>query len=82
MSTVVKTFAFGLATMALASCGSQYNHFTKDKNEANKYVYGDIDGPARQLKNTYPAATSETVEKATKFRALVESELTSGYGAN
>ncbi len=82
MSTIVKTFAFGLVTMALASCGSQYNHFTKDKNEASTIVYGDIDGPPKQLKNTYPAATPETLEKASKFRTLVEKELVSGYGAN
>ncbi len=66
----------------LSACGSQYNKFTKDKNEASKYVYGDIDGPAKQLKNTYPSATPESVEKAAKFRALVEKELLSSYGAN
>jgi len=66
----------------LSACGSQYNKFSKDKNEASKYVYGDIEGPAKQLKNTYPNASPESVEKAAKFRALVESELVSASGAN
>lgn len=67
---------------AAFSCGAKYAKVKiKDKNKGDSYVYGDIDGPARQLKNTYAAATPETVEKANKFRTLVESQLVSGFAA-
>jgi hypothetical protein len=70
VAAVVCTFAF--------SCGAKYAKVKiKDANEKSAYVYGDLDGPAKQLKNTYPNATPETVEKANNFRALVESELVS-----
>ncbi|MFN0047669.1 MAG: hypothetical protein ACKVOU_00950 [Cytophagales bacterium] len=81
MRLIQKSIFVALVAL-ISACGSQYNHFTKDKNEASKYVYGEIDGPAKQLKNTYPAATPQSLEKAAKFRALVERELVSGYGSN
>lgn len=60
------------------SCSSKYAKVKiKDANSKSAYVYGELDGPAKQLKNTYPAATPETIEKASAFRALVESELVS-----
>lgn len=66
-----------ITTFAIA-CGSKYaNVKIKDANPESNYVYGEKDAPAKQLKNTYPAATPETVEKASKFRELVESELVS-----
>lgn len=71
-----------VAVLLLSACGSQYNKVKKDPNEAKAYVYGEVGGPAKQLKNTYPAAKPETLEKAAKFRALVEKELVSGFGAN
>jgi hypothetical protein len=60
------------------SCSSKYAKLKfKDANASSAYIYGEVDGPAKQLKNTYPAATPETSEKANAFRALVESELVS-----
>lgn len=70
ISTLILTLFF--------SCGSKYAKVKiKDANAKSALVYGEIDGKARQLKNTYPAATAETTEKANAFRALVESELVS-----
>jgi hypothetical protein len=71
-----------VAVAAIASlsfaCGAKYAKVKiKDKDAGSAHVYGDIDGPPKQLKNTYPSASPETMEKATKFRALVESELVS-----
>lgn len=72
-----------LAAVSIAtSCGSKYAKLKiKDANDKNLIVYGEIDGPARQLKNTYPSATPETIEKASKFRKLVETELVSGFAS-
>jgi hypothetical protein len=65
-----------------AGCGAKYAKVQiEDVNKDNTYVYGDLNGEARQLKNTYPNARPETLEKAAKFRNLVESELVSGFGA-
>lgn len=77
-----KIVAISVFALIATACGSQYNKFKKDVNGGSTYVYGEIDGPAKQLKNTYPSARPETVEKANKFRALVEKELVSGYAAN
>lgn len=61
------------------SCGSKYSKLKiKDKNATSEHVYGEIGGPSRHSKNTYPPAKPETVEKAAKFRAFVESQLVSG----
>lgn len=70
ISILIFTFCF--------SCGSKYAKVKiKDANAKSTIVYGDIDGKAKQLKNTYPAASTETTEKANAFRALVECELVS-----
>ncbi|MDX2188455.1 MAG: hypothetical protein SFY32_01215 [Bacteroidota bacterium] len=68
-----------IATLTF-SCGAQYAKLKiDDARPADKYVYGDIDGPPRQLANKYPDATAETVKKASEFRAnVVEAELVSG----
>lgn len=73
-----------LALFALisVSCGSQYNKVKKDPNANSPYVYGEVEGPARQLKNTYGSPSPETVQKANKFREQVENQLSSGYLAN
>ena len=64
------------------SCSSKYAKVKiKDANNGDSYVYGEIDGPAKQLKNKYADAKPETVEKANAFRAKVESALVSHFGA-
>lgn len=75
---IIKTISL-LSFVCLAmSCSSKYAKVKiKDANEKSAYVYGELEGPAKQLKNTYPAATPETIEKAANFRLLVESELVS-----
>lgn len=72
-----KIFSIVVLGMVIMSCGSQFNKVSKDINEGSKRVYGEIGGPALQLKNTYSSATPETMEKASKFRAQVEENITS-----
>ena len=69
-----------LITLSIAiACGRKYNKVKKDANEGNAHVYGEVDGPARQLKNTYPNASQETAEKASAFRKIVEAGLAKNY---
>lgn len=79
---VLKSIILLTAVTLATSCGSKYAKLKiKDANENNVLVYGEVDGPARQLKNTYPSASPETIEKASKFRKLVETELVSGFAS-
>lgn len=67
-----------IVTTFTLACGAKYAKVKiKDANAGSKHVYGDIGGPSKHLKNSYPGPTPETVEKATKFRKLIESELVS-----
>ena len=68
------TIALGLTlTISLSSCG-RYNFIkevSKEDKQSRPRIYGDVDGPALQSKNTYPtnpdAAKNAAVLKAQLF---------------
>ncbi len=49
-------------------CGSRYNTIDqKDPNEGSEHVYGNVDGPAKQLSNKYEADAAQD-KKANDIR--------------
>jgi hypothetical protein len=56
--------------LSLASCG-RYSQVAKDPNKeiktANHRIYGEVDGPARQSKQTYPAPP-DAADKSARIR--------------
>jgi hypothetical protein len=59
--------------LILASCG-RYSQVVKEPNKemkmANARVYGEVGGPARQSKQTYPAA-ADAAEKSARIREVM-----------
>ncbi|MDX2196674.1 MAG: hypothetical protein NW207_09675 [Cytophagales bacterium] len=67
-----------LCVSLLCSCGAQYAKVKiEDARPKDEYVYGDVNGAPRQLKNTYGNTTPESAEIAATFRKQVESNLVS-----
>lgn len=62
-----------IGTAALTSCG-KYNYapqLTEDQKKAKERIYGEVGGPAKQTKNTYPDdpdAASRTAAIKEKLR--------------
>jgi hypothetical protein len=59
--------------IVLASCG-RYSQIVKEPNKEikteNPRVYGEVDGPARQSKQTY-AAAPDAVEKSARIKDVL-----------
>ena len=59
--------------LALASCG-RYSKVVKEPNKEikleNPRVYGEVDGAARQSKQTYPAA-ADAADKSARIREVM-----------
>lgn len=58
--------AFSLA-LAVSGCTGYNSTEVRDQNKDNEYVYGEVGGPARQLKNTY-TADPNSLERANNLR--------------
>lgn len=62
-----------LLLLAMASCG-RYSKVVKEPNKEiktqNPRVYGEVDGPARQSKQTY-AAAPDAAEKSARIREIM-----------
>lgn len=77
---ISRFFAFALCTLVLVSCG-KYNYnepVTKDEMAGNERIWGAVDGPPRQVANTYPADP----ELAAKSSALREKMFYDDWGMN
>jgi hypothetical protein len=68
-----KQFLQTCCLVILASCG-RYSQVVKEPNKEikteNPRVYGEVDGPARQSKQTY-AAAPDAAEKTARLRELM-----------
>jgi hypothetical protein len=61
------------ACLALASCGrySQVRELPqKDEMQANSRVYGEVDGPARQSKQSYPTP-ADAADRSAKIKTIM-----------
>lgn len=57
-----------LSSVFILACSEYNNTKYSDKNTGDKQIYGDIDGPPKQLGTTYPADTTS----ATRVNAIRE----------
>ncbi|MDJ1468653.1 hypothetical protein QNI19_26075 [Cytophagaceae bacterium DM2B3-1] len=68
LKVFVGVLVFLFMAFRATQCGSLYNTIQqKDPNAESDYVYGTIDGPAKQLSNKYEA-DPEQDKKATQIR--------------
>jgi hypothetical protein len=68
MERIMYFLAFLFLTWMSTTCSARYNHAEAiDHHEGDSYVYGDLNGPARQTKNTYPK-DSVAEQRAAKIR--------------
>ena len=72
--TIMKNrYLFPVLLLSLMSCG-RYSKITSEPNneikKQNPRIYGEVGGPARQSKQTYPAA-ADAADKSARIREVM-----------